>query len=163
MNVRVRLPSNPSRNSASSMALSHTYSGATDPEHGPGEGSEEVGTTEVVSVGPQQDGHVRVQLAFRSQLLSQQRARLDTSEMELKSMRRDLHMRDELQEEQKAVLKRFQKIVTRDFGNIQGEERLSVTVFVFEARQTLRSALEALFRGLGYVCHAFDNAKEGAA
>jgi len=124
---------------------------------------EEFTPSEVRSLGPSNEGHVRVQVSFRSQLLSQQFARLDNSEIELNTMRRDMQMRNEVQEEQKAVLKRFNKIVTRDFEGNDFASPQNVTVFLFEARNDVRETLEGLCAGVGYSCRSFSSVSAGAA
>lgn len=133
-------------------------------ENGQGDGGssgsegEEMQTTEVRSIGtPTAEGTVRVQLAFRSQFLSKQQARLDSSEMELRRARHEMTLRDEVQEEQKAVLKKFQKIVTREFDNMDDGLGLNVTVFVLESREAVRSDLSELCERAGFSARVFSD------
>jgi len=142
------------------MAKSRSSAGT---EHIDSDDGEEILTTEVRSIGPAgPDGNVRVQLAFRSQMFSQQFARLDSSEMELQNVRRDMRVRNEVEEESKAVLKKFQKMVTREFDDAGTTASLNITIFIFDSRDDVRALLEELCTGLGYTCRVFSTVSAGA-
>jgi len=124
-------------------------------------GNEEMVATEVLEVGAGPGGQMQMKMVFRSQLLSQQQSLLNSYSSELQSVRRDLHVRDGVQEDQKEVLRRFQKIVSREFGNVGDETGIKVGVFVFDKRAELRAKLMGFCVTLGCPCQTFSSITDG--
>lgn len=120
-----------------------------------GEEEEETVAAEVVNFGEEKDGRVRVQFNFRSQMLSQQRSKLRSVSTELRKARRDLQVRDGVQEEQKEVLRRFQKIVSREFDGVLNGGRQNLLLFLVHENPAVRADLEGLCAGIGYICKSY--------
>lgn len=144
------------RSSCDSVVGSETGAGAAA-GNAPEDGDEEVVSTEIKSVGLGAEGHMRVQVGFRSQMLFQQSMLLDTVSTELQSAKREMRVRDDVQKEEKELLRKFQKIVTRD---ISGEEH-NVRVFIFMEEEAQCEELTQTCKALGYSCQAFSDLPMG--
>jgi serine/threonine protein kinase len=122
------------------------------------ENSEEV-PTEVINLGAgSSEGMSRVRIGFRSQVLGQQRA-------ELESARKELHVKGEVQADQKELLRTFGKIVTRDFKDMREgkdtDEILNVLAVIVEEDEAKRAELVQLCSELRIACQAFADIDAG--
>mmetsp|Transcript_100541 Transcript_100541/g.216960 ORF Transcript_100541/g.216960 Transcript_100541/m.216960 type:complete len:1169 (-) Transcript_100541:76-3582(-) len=166
-NINISKGGSRSRRTMSMNSLPSMVSSVSDqPEAVQEQSSEEESVaTEVLSVSDVSDGRVKVQLGFHSNLLFKQQAKLDRAQHSLNHMKRNMQTRVQLQEQQTAVLRQFQKIVTRDYGvDVSVAEevgRPDVTVYIFDDRPDVVEHLESLCREAGKECRSFPSLAAG--
>lgn len=98
---------------------------------------------------------LRTHNRWQAHLLAQQRALLDMVTGKLKAVEKTLKADEEVQEEERELLRGFRKIVRREQG--PDDVQAPVEVFVVEQHPKLRAEAEELCRILSYPCKRFSS------
>jgi hypothetical protein len=153
----------PEKSEAGYSAVSAiTYHSACDAMIVGGDGEAETVQAEVINVAGQQSGGSTVKIAFRSQclrtqnewqrqLLQQQRSIVETMSTKLEDAQQKVREVEDVQQEEKELLRGFRKIVTREVD--LHDSSLSAEVFLLEKSKDITAEIQELCQILELPCH----------